>query len=188
MCERAMKVTVHIRGYVFGMAFFMLSAIPVFAQIYQYRDKNGQLHFTNELSEIPENQQPKVLMKQPNRPSEQKKAEDHSPGQDLPETEKGTDPASETPKAEDGENPREIPIVEDLNKKKATLEKTHTRLMVRKKALQKEKQTLKTPEQVREYQKKVTRLNHEIDSYKKRNQAFQKKADAYNEAVREKGE
>ena len=183
-----MKVKVHIRGYVFGMAFFMLSAIPVSAKVYQYRDKNGQLHFTNALSGIPEDQQPQVPMEQPEKPAEPTGTENNAPEKSMPETGKTTDPSKETPQAEDPGKPEKIPFVEDLNKEKAALDDIHKRLMKRKKELKTEKETLKTPEQVREYQKKVTRLNKEIEVYKNRNKAFQKKADAYNAAAREKGE
>ncbi len=177
-----------VRGCVFLTAIFLLCTTSAFAQIYQYRDKNGRLHFTDELSEIPEDQQPQALMKQPEKPAEPKEAKDKAPGRNLPEPEKATDPTVEKPQEQSPDKPPPIPIVDDLNKEKAALDKTHAQLMKRKKNLQKEKETLKTPEQVREYRKKVTRLNDEIDIYKNRNQAFQKKADAYNAALREKGE
>ena len=185
-----MRFEIHrsVGGYVFLTAIFLLCTTFAFAQIYQYRDKNGRLHFTNELLEIPEDQQPQVLMKQPEKPVEPKEAKDKGPGRDLPEPEKATDPTVETPQEQNPDKPPPIPIVDDLNKEKAALDKTHAQLMKQKKNLQKEKETLKTPEQVREYQKKVTRLNNEIDIYKTRNKAFQKKADAYNAALREKGE
>lgn len=166
------KIFISVRWFAFPMVFFMLFAPSAFAQVYQYWDKNGQLHFTNALSEIPEDQQPRVLMKGPEKPAKPKEA----------------DPPKETPQSEIADKPREIPLVEDLNEEKAALDKSHARLMKRKKTLKKEKQTLKTPEQVRKYRKRVTRLNDEISVYKKRNSAFQKKADAYNTAVREKGE
>jgi hypothetical protein len=189
VCERAMKVKVHIRGCVFfGMAFCILSAIPVSAKVYQYRDKNGQLHFTNALSGIPEDQQPQDLMKQLEKPAETKGTENNAPEKNPPAIGKTTDPSKETPQSEDPGKPKKIPIVEDLNKEKAALDDIHRRLMKRKKELKAEKETLKTPEQVREYRKKVTRLNKEIEVYKNRNKAFQKKADAYNAAAREKGE
>lgn len=166
------QIFISVRWFVFPMVFFMLFATLAFAQVYQYRDKNGQLHFTNALSEIPEDQQPPVLIKGPDKPAKPKEA----------------DPPKEAPQAENADKPREIPLVEDLNEEKAALDKCYARLMKRKKTLKTEKQTLKTPEQVREYRRKVTRLNDEISVYKKRNSAFQKKADTYNAAVREKGE
>jgi hypothetical protein len=175
-------------GHVFLFMFFILSAIPAFAQVYQYRDQNGQLHFTNNLSEVPEGQQPEILMKPPNRAAEPEEGAVKTPVKGSPETGKAAVPSKETPKRKDGKKPPEIPIVEDLNNEKAALDRIHARLMKRKKGIKKEKQTLKTPDQVRQYRKKVSRLNTDIDAYKKRNRAFQKKADAYNAAVREKGE
>lgn len=182
------NICVRALGYVFLWAFFTQSAISAFAQVYQYRDKNGLLHFTNELSEIPEDQKPKVIMEQPEKAAEPQATEGPAPEKSPLETDKTMEPSSEKPPAESPDNPKEIPIVEDLNKEKAALDKIHAQLMKRKRDLQKEKETLKTPEQVRKYQKKTKRLNREIDVYKKRNKAFQKKADAYNAALREKGD
>ncbi|MCP4579682.1 MAG: DUF4124 domain-containing protein [Deltaproteobacteria bacterium] len=167
-----------IRAVVFVVAFFMLSVIPAFSQVYQYRDPNGRLCFTNQLSDVPEDQLPEILMKEPKKPADQNPSEPEMPA----------DPPTETPQAKNPDKPLPIPIVGDLNKEKADLEKIHAQLMKRKNKLQKKKGALKTPEQVREYRKKVTQLNDEINAYKKRNNAFQKKADAYNAALREKGE
>lgn len=185
-----MKREIHcnISAYVFAVAFFMLSVIPAFAQVYQYRDPNGRLCFTNQLSDVPEDQLPEVLMKQPKKPAEPPETGEKETDQNPSEPKKTTDPPTQTPQTKNPDKPLPIPIVEDLNKEKADLDKIHAQLMKRKNKLQKEKETLKTPEQVREYRKKVTRLNHEVDDYTKRNNAFQKKADAYNAALREKGE
>ncbi len=174
--------------FVFLTACFMLFTSLAMAQVYQYRDPNGRLHFTNDLSEVPEGQRPEIIMKQPNRAAEPEVGAAKTPEKDSPETGTAADPSKGTPKGEDGKKPPEIPIVADLNREKAALDRIHARLMKRKKVLKKEKQTLKTPDQVRQYRKRVNRLNTDIDAYKKRNRAFQKKADAYNAAVREKGE
>lgn len=184
--EDVMKKEIHykIRAYVFGVAFFMLPVFPAFSQVYQYRDQNGRMCFTNQPSDIPEDQRSEELMTQ----AEPRKTGETTPDQYPREPETAAAPPAETPQVKNPDNPHPIPIVEDLNKEKADLDKIHARLMNRKNKLQKKKDTLKTPEQVREYRKKVTQLNDEIGVYKKRNNAFQKKADAYNDAVREKGE
>ncbi len=182
------RIAINLWRFVFLVMFFMLTGVPSFAKVYQYRDQNGQLCFTNQLSDVPEDQLPEVLMKQPEKSAEAQKTGEKATERNPSEPEKTTELPTETPGAESPDKPVPIPIVEDLNKEKAALDKIHAALMKRKKDLQKEKETLKTPEQVREYQKKVTRLNNEIDNYTKRNTAFQKKADAYNKAVREKGD
>ena len=100
------------------MAFFMVSATPSFAQIYQYRDKDGRLHFTNELSEVPEDQQPEILMKEPNTAATPKGGEGKTTAEkDSPDTEK------EAPQAKRPDKPDEIPLVKNLNEEKAALEK-----------------------------------------------------------------
>ncbi len=171
-----------------GVGLFLLSVVFVNAQIYQYRDKNGEMHFTNQLTDVPEGETPKEIMKPPKNPEEsaESKKKESEPGQTK--AEEGDQPAERSAKTDAPEVPEKIPIVEDLNKEKAALDRTHARLMKRKKALKKEKESLKTAEQVRIYRKKVEKLNRDIDKYKKRNRTFQKKVDVYNAAVREKGE
>ncbi len=162
--------------YFFLIPVFILLTAPASAQIYKYRDQNGMMHYTDSLSDIPLDNLPEVQIEMPVNPSPPLEKE-------TPDTE--TDKQKPEKKLEDA---KEIPIVEDINKEKAALDKTHVRLMKKKKALKQERETLKTPDQVRKYRKKVTRLNKDIEAYEKRNRAFQKKADAYNEAIREKGE
>ena len=157
------------------------------ARIYKYRDKNGQVHVTDRLSEVPADQRPEVV-KKPDSPAEPEKSGKEESDREASETVKSPDSANETPQNQTDAKGTEIPIVEELNKEKAALDEIHAQLMTRKSELQKERETLKTPEQVRDYKKKVAGLNEEIDAYAKRNEAFQKKADAYNAAVREKGE
>ena len=171
-----MKNDMALWRYFFWIPIFVLLATPAPAQIYKYRDQNGMMHYTDSLSDIPPDKLPEVQIETPANPSP-------PPEKETPDTE--TDKQKPEKKPEDA---KEIPIVEDINKEKAALDKTHARIMKRKKALKKERETLKTPDQVRKYRKKVTRLNKDIDAYEKRNRAFQKKADAYNAAIREKGE
>ena len=164
--------------------FLMLSATVAVAQVYQYRDKNGQLHFTDRLSEVPEGQRPSVQKDTDSNAGPEGDRSDRA----VFETVKPSDDQGEAPQDKSTDKKVEIPIVEEINKEKASLDNSHAQLMKRKKALKKERETLKTAEQVRVYRKKVARLNKEIDLYAKRNRAFQKKADLYNEAAREKGE
>ncbi len=182
------RITINLWRFIFLVMFFMLMAIPSFAQVYQYRDQNGRLCFTNQLSDVPEDQLPEVLMKQAKKSMEAQKTGEKAMDRNPSEPEKTTELPTETPGTETPGKPASTPIVEDLNKEKAALDKIYAELMKRKKDLKKEKETLKTPEEVKKYRKKVTRLNKEIDDYKKRNTAFQKNADDYNKAVREKGD
>ena len=167
--------------------FLMLSATVAVAEVYQYRDKNGQLHFTDRLSEVPEGQRPPV-QKDTDSNAGPEGVDGYRSDRVAFETVKPSDDQGEAPQDKSTDKKVEIPIVEEINKEKASLDKSHAQLMKRKKALKKERETLKTAEQVRVYRKKVARLNKEIDLYAKRNRAFQKKADLYNEAAREKGE
>ena len=174
----------------FAMILFIFVLIwpwnPVSARVYQYTDKEGVVHFTDNLSEIPYDQLPSVesrgKKKMDPEGSDEGSQEEVSP----PEAESRREEGAESTK--DGGQDTAIPIVEEMNTEKAALDAEHARLMKRREALKKERDTLTTPEQVRAYQKRVKALNKEIESYQERNRAFRKKVDAYNQALKEKDE
>ena len=165
---------------VFWALTFLLLAMPVSAKVYKYRDKDGIMHYTDTLSEIPPE---KIREVQPEALKDDEK--DVKTGLDE---KKAGEPKTDNAQAEKPDVKKKIPIVEDLKKEKAELDKIHERLMKKKRALKEEQSTLKTPEQVREHQKKLKLLKRKIDAYQKRYRAFKKKADSYNKALSEKGE
>ena len=158
---------------------------PASARIYQYRDKNGVVHFTDNLSEVPFDQVPEVESR--GRDEKDPKAEGTQKGSEEKDRHPGEEkePGKEAETGDDAGENRDIPIVEKLNREKAALDAEHAGLVKKRKALNRERAALKTPEEVRAYRKKVKELNKRIKAYEKRNRAFQKEVDAYNSALKE---
>jgi hypothetical protein len=50
--------------FMLSLAVLLMTSIPAFADYYQYTDKDGVMHFTDELSEVPTAQQPSVTTHQ----------------------------------------------------------------------------------------------------------------------------
>lgn len=150
---------------------------PAWGRMYQYRDSKGVVHFTDALSKVPHDMLPGVESSGP-----EKKDSGQETNREEPQVHKEGENQGET--GDQGEEAREIPLVEELNREKAALDQEHALLVKRKKTLGKERGTLKTPEDVRAYQKKVRSLNRRIAAYERRNKAYRKKVDAYNAAVK----
>lgn len=164
---------------VFFTLFVLWLCSPAFARIYQYKDSNGAIHFTDDISRIPEDQRPPLP---PRGYPEVGSADDQ--GKEAAEA---NEPGAETSTNEARKGDK-IPILEEIHKEKADLDAQYADMMKERKALEKKRTTLKTPEQVGAYQKKVKDLNQRIEAYQDRQRAYQKKVDAYNAALKEEQE
>ena len=164
---------------VFFTLFILWLCSPAFARIYQYKDSTGAIHFTDDISKIPEDQRPPLgprgypeigpavgRYQEPNKASE-------------------PDAKASTKAGKKGDG---LPILEEIQKSKADLNGEYAQLMKERNALKKERSTLETPEQVRAYKKKVKDLNRRIEAYQDRHRAYQKKVYAYNAALKEEQE
>jgi len=58
---------------------FIFSASIVFAEYYQYTDKNGIKHYTDNISEIPENQRPTLTIHESIQPPKKEAAQKRKP-------------------------------------------------------------------------------------------------------------
>jgi len=170
------------------IAVFILFSSPVSAGIYYYRDKNGVSHFTDSLSDIPQDQLPEARRygEEDKSPIPEGLQNSHEQKDKLPGEGKGA--GKEAEEGDRSKEDKEIPNVESLNKKKASLEAEHVALMEEREELRKKKPTLNTPEKVRAYQKAMSRFNKRVQAYNERSRAFQKEVDAYNSAIRGEGE
>ena len=152
---------------------FVLIATAAAAEFYKYRDENGNLRFTDNISNVPESQREAVK-----------------------EYESTIGSVNETPASSSGENrkslennasksqteaPAGLVKAEELNRMQAELHKTQM-------ALKKEKADLAVQapeenarsEEIIAYSMKVDALNSRIDQYTKDVKAFEEKVDAFN--------
>ena len=152
---------------------FVWFSSPVSARIYQYRDKDGVAHFTDRLSDIPEDQLPEArpLGEREKRPIPEGPRKIPGKKDEAP----GKDQEAAKEKGDGSGQRKEIPIIKNLNREKTALDSEHAKLVEKKKALKNERSTLKTPEEVRAYQEKVRGLNKRIGAYEKRNRSFKKR-------------
>ena len=156
------------------------------AEYYKYRDQNGVLRYTDNLSDIPEDQRPKAETRI--------QTEDYSP---PPE------PAQSEPKDEErqkkiqefnqkmaekrqalSQEMQSGSAGEHLQQIKDSLDQEYAELMKEKEAMLQLRSQAKTVAEGKAYKEKVTVFNQKIADFEARRQAFIEEADAFNEKMK----
>ncbi len=165
----------------YAVIILILAGLPslVCAEFYKYRDGNGVLRFTDNLSEVPKDQRTEIKT--------YKEADDFlMPWQREDKARRETVVSEEAQEAEGRKiNVSKTQIgstLDDLRQIKAGLDEEFDALMQRKQALDAEKEALRTKDKkaAKACLKKAKQLNADIREFEQRRQAFKKKADAFN--------
>jgi hypothetical protein len=155
----------------------VLFSISASAEYYKYIDKNGNIHYTDDLTAVPENQRTNINEYneiQSNVVDRQKDEDKVKPSDSLIEEKKagtkdGTYDFSEMKKK--------------LDSKKAALNKEYDALMDEKKQLGEEKNKLRNRTAANKYNKSVLEFNEKIADYQKRKKEFDAEVESYNNQV-----
>ncbi len=144
------------------------------AEMYKYRDAQGNVRYTDNLAQIPEDQRPQALTMETVESVDTTADEDPNANQ------------ADTRDPGDSQGSDEV-VVDDetiaaLNARKKELDDEFSGLMAEKYVLLQEKQKLdslagRDVEARQAYEGKVTDLNHRIADYATRRDAFQKEVD-----------
>jgi len=149
-----------------GLLFF-LSAIPVCCEFYQYTDKNGVKHFTDNLADVPENQREKLSIHQSTQSTQPR--QENTPAAPEPES-----PAtSETPAAPE----TSVITSESLVMEKDALDKEYNSLLKQRQSLNEQKQDIGE----KKYNELAAELNQKIHQYQTRSDALKNKITEYNQ-------
>jgi len=140
-----------------------------FGGFYKYRDENGVVHFTDNLTHVPENQRPDV---------KRCKGQGIYNQDRIKKTDRKISTYSE--KKPEKENSKIIKtLYKDLFKIKTSLDKEHAKLVAEKKTLLIKKPRRGNRASENAYQQKNKALKERIAAYEKRRIIFQKKVDDY---------
>ncbi len=143
------------------------------AEFYKYRDKNGVLHFTDNLGEVPADQRSKIKRYQetpavkpnPKKKHSSRRKADRS-GSIRPASNKNLTPSQR------------------LIQEKDLLEQSYKSLMNEKMALANQFQQLQTPAEVDRHLKLVADLNRRIAKFEKRRYKYQQSAGALSAKIK----
>jgi len=165
----------------FSLMLCIAMVIPVSAEYYQYRDKDGNLHFTDNRAEIPEAALDRVKSfdsEETEETEETEKASSYSSGQNQPSNRKSSIP---DPNTWDGK----VRInAEALDREKEKLDQVFRRLQEEKAELQNPNSKQRTPEERSAYKDRLHDLNDRIDRYHQKQKQFEKKVDQFNEKLK----
>jgi hypothetical protein len=168
---------------------FAFLAVPQIgdAEFYKYKDpQTGALKFTDDITEVPPDQRPKV-----------KTYESYTPPPE-PEPEAETQSVTTTNPAEEnaasGVDPALLQKAQQLDVRRLRLEKEFEQLEKERAALEKERQELTSKSTVeaelkrRSFNARAQRLRSRIQAYDQKRQAFQKEVNALNRRMSEQQE
>lgn len=150
----------------------MLFSIPVSAEYYRYIDKDGNIHYTDDLTDVPKDQrtdidaytesQGNTYGVQTDEQTTEKEQAEHQPdGNDLSE------------------------IRRRLDVEKQALDEEYSALMAEKKQITEDQEKFRSKRDVNKHNKIVSELNKRIEDYERRKEAFRAEIDKYNILVEE---
>lgn len=141
----------------------LLLPMLVSAEIYKYRDQNGVLRFTDNLTEVPLSQRENVDQYQEikTEPKEAEQASGNAPGQ----------PAVQDIRA----------LEKALTDEKRVLDNEYEELMGMRNSLEAAAQAV-TPEEIAAHEQKIQQYNARLKIYEIKQKAFRTKVEEYNKA------
>ena len=156
------------------------------AEFYRYVDEKGEVHYTDDLANVPVEQRPKVDEYGepydefgPEEAIERKKQETEGPEGALKEDEEVRLQREAT--VEEGEK---MPLKQKLKETGTKLEEEYQTLMKEREELEKAAESRLPPAERTKLLQKVSNLNARIEDYEKRREVFNKEVEAYNAGIK----
>lgn len=159
----------------FGMVLFF-NIQPAHSEIYQYKDKNGNTIFTDDMTKVPESQREGIKTYDEVRSSPELPTDNSVSSQPPSADQPATDPEAE--KNRDIETKKK-----ELDEKSKAFSDEANVLNEERKALDESSKNLKTKEEKDAYREKLKEFNKRADDYNKRKQAIDSEISSYNQEI-----
>ena len=155
----------------------VLFSMSASAEYYRYVDKDGNVHYTDDLTSIPESQRTDI--------------NEYTGFQDGSSDQVKDEQKEETPQPllekEQVKNKADLDkfseIKKQLDQKKEKLDEEYKALMEERKDIEKNKNKYRSKSQAKKYNKAILEFNGKIEDYEKRKNLFNKEVEEYNERV-----
>ena len=178
----------HVLVAITGIFFWLL---PAGAEIYRYKDTNGTIRFTDNLTDVPEKQRAGLSAFENTPTSTAPSVNEKDQGRnttnlELMTTEKlraGDSTVNSSQSEEHSDDPSRI---DRLLKIKTALDEENAQFMKESLILSEDQKTLSGKASINAYNEKVNALNARMDEYEKRRAAFQIEADAFDAALKKR--
>ena len=155
----------------------LLFSVSASAEYYRYIDKDGNVHYTDDLTNVPENQRTDIneytgFQGGPyDQQKDEQEIEKKQPILDKEQVKSGQDTAdfSETKKR--------------LDQVKEKLEAEYSALMAEKKEIAENKNKYRSKSRAKKYNKIILKFNEKIEDYERRKKLFNEDVEKYNQRV-----
>jgi DNA repair exonuclease SbcCD ATPase subunit len=160
---------------------FMVFASAASAEFYKYYDKKGNVHFTDDYNQVPEDQRNNVEgYEEYRRESEESTTSDQDPERQRVGTNRSG--------GDNGNGGKEVDFDSELkilDQRKAELAREYENLMQENAQLTELKQSVKTKADADSYNERVQNLNQNLKEHDRKRKEFFSDVEAYNARVAE---
>lgn len=165
---------------IFIIITFLMFSVSASAEFYKYVDDEGNVHFTDDINQVPEAQRAKIrsyIESENQEPAEQEVTQVNKPEQASKDQETDFSDLSDD----------ESESLEDTKKRidelKSEIDQEYKALLKEREQLAKDKKQVKTKDQILEFNQKVESLNNRVAAYEKKGKDYKAQVDAYNQRI-----
>jgi hypothetical protein len=166
------------------LIFLILVSLPLSAsaEFYRYVDEKGNVHYTDDLSTVPKNQQADIYEyteSQNKKDDNQKNDQKELKSEPLIEEKQSRDQNEANGLADDLAE-----IKRGLDRKKAELEKEYQALIKEKEQIAKDKKTIRNRIAAKKHNNIISKYNERVEDYEARKKIFNAEVEQYNAKVK----